>query len=152
MIDPYNDFLHPDGKVNAAVADTLKHYNTIKHLKVSIPPLHTSSFAFSYTPTPLQPLPLSPLFPPPTSLTSPIPPQTVLHRARAHHIPIYYGLHQQWAPGFYSGWSHMSHPHHAQQESHAFAAGEFGSQILEGLEPDVLGNDDVVVSKHWSSS
>ena len=33
IIDPYNDFLHPKGKLNAALADTLKEKDTITHLK-----------------------------------------------------------------------------------------------------------------------
>ena len=46
----------------------------------------------------------------------------------------------------------MAHGHHAQEESHAFAEGSWGAQVLAGLEPDVLDNSDVVVSKHWNSS
>ena len=45
----------------------------------------------------------------------------------------------------------MAHVHHAQDSSHAFADGSWGAQILEGLGLDVLGNGDVVESKHWSS-
>ncbi|KAJ9608705.1 hypothetical protein H2200_006476 [Cladophialophora chaetospira] len=33
LIDPYNDFLHPKGKLNAPVAESLDHTGTIEHLK-----------------------------------------------------------------------------------------------------------------------
>lgn len=110
LIDLYNDFIHPDGKLFSTLADTLAEHDTIAHL------------------------------------------HQIVACARKHHIPIYYGLHQQWKPGFYQGWAHMAHVHHAQESSHVFADGSWGAQILEGLGPDVLGNGDVVVSKHWSSS
>ncbi len=32
LIDPYNDFLHPKGKLNLAVAESLAHTGTIEHL------------------------------------------------------------------------------------------------------------------------
>jgi nicotinamidase-related amidase len=33
IIDPYNDFLHPNGKLNGLLAESLKETDTIKHLK-----------------------------------------------------------------------------------------------------------------------
>ncbi|KAE9368904.1 Isochorismatase hydrolase [Stipitochalara longipes BDJ] len=33
MIDPYNDFLHPNGKIYPLIADSLKATDTIKHLQ-----------------------------------------------------------------------------------------------------------------------
>ena len=33
IIDPYNDFLHPKGKLNGLLADSLKETDTIAHLK-----------------------------------------------------------------------------------------------------------------------
>jgi nicotinamidase-related amidase len=33
IIDPYNDFLHPRGKLNGLLADSLKETDTITHLK-----------------------------------------------------------------------------------------------------------------------
>ncbi|PMD18992.1 Isochorismatase hydrolase [Hyaloscypha hepaticicola] len=33
IIDPYNDFLHPKGKLNPLLADSLKETDTITHLK-----------------------------------------------------------------------------------------------------------------------
>ncbi|KAB8298336.1 hypothetical protein EYC80_002063 [Monilinia laxa] len=74
LIDPYNDFLHPNGKAYPRLAESLADTDTIFHL------------------------------------------QNLVTTARARKISIYYGLHQQ------------------------------------GLEPDVQGNGDVVVSKHWCSS
>jgi nicotinamidase-related amidase len=32
LIDPYNDFLHPKGKVNEALAESIHHTQTIPHL------------------------------------------------------------------------------------------------------------------------
>lgn len=32
FIDPYNDFLHPEGKINKAVADSMAKTNTISHM------------------------------------------------------------------------------------------------------------------------
>ncbi|KAM5344431.1 hypothetical protein ACJ41O_012967 [Fusarium nematophilum] len=70
--------------------------------------------------------------------------------ARAHNIPIYYGLHQQWKEGAFDGWKHVSKNNVKQETLHYFEEGTFGAQILEGLEPDVR-NGDVVVSRHWNS-
>lgn len=36
-------------------------------------------------------------------------------------------------------------------ESGAIADGSWGAEIYPGLEPDVTGNNDVVVSRHWNS-
>jgi nicotinamidase-related amidase len=36
LIDPYNDFLHKDGKANAALAESLKATDTISHIHHSI--------------------------------------------------------------------------------------------------------------------
>jgi nicotinamidase-related amidase len=33
IIDPYNDFLHPDGKLNGLVAASIKETDTVAHLK-----------------------------------------------------------------------------------------------------------------------
>jgi nicotinamidase-related amidase len=33
IIDPYNDFLHPRGKLNSLLADSLRETDTITHLK-----------------------------------------------------------------------------------------------------------------------
>lgn len=108
IIDPYNDFLHPKGKLNGLVADSLKETDTIKHL------------------------------------------QELVAAARAHKIPIYYGLHQQTKPGFIAGWNHATAVQKSQRQHVAFEEGSWGVEMYEGLEPD-LENGDVVVSKHWSS-
>ncbi|CZR63376.1 uncharacterized protein PAC_13273 [Phialocephala subalpina] len=70
--------------------------------------------------------------------------------ARAHKIPIYYGLHQQAGENFILGWQHATPMQQSQGKSGAFAAGTWGVEIFEGLEPS-KENGDVVVSKHWSS-
>ena len=36
LIDPYNDFLHPDGKLTARLADSLAATNTISHLQALV--------------------------------------------------------------------------------------------------------------------
>jgi len=36
LIDVYNDFLHPDGKATAALAESLKDTNTIEHIKDAV--------------------------------------------------------------------------------------------------------------------
>ena len=33
----------------------------------------------------------------------------------------------------------------------AIEEGSWGAELYEGMEPDVLGNGDVVVSRHWNS-
>lgn len=38
-----------------------------------------------------------------------------------------------------------------QLEHKTFEEGSWGVEIFKGLEPDVQGNGDVVVSKHWCS-
>jgi len=109
LIDPYNDFLHPKGKMYPAVSTSLKEINTVKHI------------------------------------------EELLVAARAHKIPVYYGLHQQYKKGFFDGWKHMKALHESQKDNKVFEEGSWGAQIYEGMEP-VLENGDVVVSKHWTSS
>ena len=109
LIDPYNDFLHPNGKLNGLLASSLAHSETIKHLK------------------------------------------EVTAAARAAHIPIYYGLHQQYKPGFLAAWKHATPLQSGQSTGKAFEQGSWGAKIYEGLEPD-LANNDVVFGQHWSSS
>jgi hypothetical protein len=108
ITDPYNDFLHPKGKLYGMLAESLAEKDTHKHLK------------------------------------------ELVDAARAHHIPIYYGLHQQHKPGFLVGWKHATKLQESQAQSTVFAEGSWGVEIYEGLEPQV-SNGDVIVSKHWSS-
>jgi nicotinamidase-related amidase len=108
LIDPYNDFLHPDGKLYPSVSESLEVTNSIEHLK------------------------------------------ELVKAARDTSIPIYYGLHQQFKDGNYAGWQHMNEPQTRTRNGKVFEEGSFGSQIYEGLEPQ-LSNGDVTVSKHWNS-
>ncbi|KAA8571232.1 hypothetical protein MFRU_055g00320 [Monilinia fructicola] len=110
LIDPYNDFLHPNGKAYPRLAESLADTNTILNL------------------------------------------QNLVTTARARKIPIYYGLHQQVGLGFLAGWSHPTPMQENQLEHKTFEEGSWGVEIFKGLEPDVQGNGDVVVSKHWCSS
>ncbi|TGO38950.1 hypothetical protein BHYA_0064g00460 [Botrytis hyacinthi] len=110
LIDPYNDFLHPKGKVYHLLAESIAATNTIAHL------------------------------------------QNLVTTARAQKIPIYYGLHQQVKAGFLAGWKHATVMQQGQRDHKTFEEGSWGVEIYEGLEPDVEGNGDVVVSKHWCSS
>jgi len=109
LIDPYNDFLHPNGKLNSLVSASMENTNTLVHLKEFVT------------------------------------------AARAHKLPIYYGLHQQCSANFILGWNHATPMQKSQGENKAFEAGTWGVEIFEGLQPS-LENGDVVVSKHWSSS
>jgi nicotinamidase-related amidase len=108
LIDPYNDFLHEDGKMYPRLEESIKHTDTISHMF------------------------------------------DLLAAARAHKIPIYYGLHQPMKSGNFDGWKHMMAVHSSQKENKVFEEGAFGGTIYEGMEPK-LENGDVVVSKHWSS-
>lgn len=107
LIDPYNDFLHPDGKLTPLLKD-LDERNAIQNMK------------------------------------------SLVKAARLHGLPVYYGLHQQWSANNFNGWRHMTPNQVKQQHVKYFEEGTFGSQIYEGLEPD-LNNGDVVVSRHWNS-
>jgi nicotinamidase-related amidase len=108
LIDPYNDFLHPEGKLYSALAESLKEADTIRHIN------------------------------------------ELLTAARASKIPVYYGLHQQYKLGFFDGWKHIKALQQSQKDSKAFEEGSWGAEIFKGMEP-LLENNDVVVSKHWSS-
>jgi len=108
LIDPYNDFLHENGKLYPLMAESIKDTDTITHIL------------------------------------------ELVKAARAHKIPIYYGLHQPSRAGNFDGWKHMMAVHLSQQEGHAFEEGSFGGTVFAGMEPS-LENGDVVVSKHWSS-
>ncbi|KAJ6462786.1 Isochorismatase-like protein [Mycena vitilis] len=103
LIDPYNDFLHPDGKATPRLADSLAKTDTIANIKA------------------------------------------LLAFARAQKIPVYYGLHQQFHPGQYDDWRHMTTSQTALRDGKVFEEGSWGAQIYEGLEPD-FANGDVVVS------
>lgn len=108
LIDPYNDFLHPDGILTPRMQASITHNNAIEHIKDAVV------------------------------------------AARKNQIPIFYGLHQQWEPGFYEDWHHMTDSNMRQSQAHFFAKDSWGAKIFEGLEPD-FENKDVVVSKHWNS-
>ncbi|KAH6615378.1 Isochorismatase-like protein [Boeremia exigua] len=110
LVDVYNEFLHPEGKINSFVSESMTASNTIQHLR------------------------------------------DVVNVARKFRIPIYYALHQNWRPGNYEGWKHMNATTTGLGESRALEEGSWGAEIFPGLEPDVLGNNDVIVSKHWNSS
>lgn len=45
----------------------------------------------------------------------------------------------------------MTKQHVQTQQGHVFEEGSFGVEFFEGLEPDVEGNGDVIVGRHWSS-
>ncbi|WYZ35263.1 hypothetical protein EsH8_I_001539 [Colletotrichum jinshuiense] len=107
LIDPYNDFLHPEGKMYPMMEESLKATDTIRHLK------------------------------------------DLVAAARTHHIPVFYALHQQWREGIFDGWQHVNPA--AAKARGIFQEGGWGVNIFEGLEPDVDGNKDVIVSKHWNS-
>ncbi|RYO43328.1 hypothetical protein AA0111_g631 [Alternaria arborescens] len=109
LIDVYNEFLHPEGKINPFVSESMAKTNTLDHL------------------------------------------QEVVKAARKAGIPIYYSLHQQWKEGNYQGWLHMNPTTSGMSQHRLLQEGSWGAEIYPGLEPDVLGNKDVVVSKHWNS-
>jgi nicotinamidase-related amidase len=109
LVDPYNDFLHPQGKAYSRVSESLTATNTVAHM------------------------------------------QELVDAARAARIPIYYALHQQFKDGNYAGWKHMNVSTTRIQNTKMFEEESWGAKIYEGMEPDVLGNEDVVVSKHWNS-
>ena len=102
LFDPYNEFLHPKGKIYPLVSESSEATDAIKHMK------------------------------------------ELIEIARAAHIPIYYGLHQQYKDGNYDGWKYMAPPHVRCKTLRAF---EEGADIYEGMQPDI-SKGDVVVSKH----
>ncbi|KAK6227624.1 hypothetical protein QIS74_01179 [Colletotrichum tabaci] len=108
LIDPYNDFLHPEGKLFPAVQESLTATDTVAHLK------------------------------------------TLVAAARSRRVPIFYALHQHWKEGIFDGWRHVNPA--AAAATGVFQEGGWGVEILDGLQPDLKGNRDVVVSKHWNSS
>lgn len=77
--------------------------------------------------------------------------KALVNAARELHLPIFYALHQEWKEGNYFEWIHMTPSAQRISENKVFAEGSFGAEIVEGLEPDVLGNHDVVASRHWNS-
>jgi nicotinamidase-related amidase len=107
LIDPYNDFLHQDGKLYPFVSESLKETETVKHI------------------------------------------QELIDIARSLHIPIYYGLHQQYEDGVYDGWHHITASQLRNQKLRAYEKGSWGAEIYKGMEPDPK-NGDVVASKHWN--
>lgn len=107
LIDPYNDFLHPEGKLFPAVQESLTATDTVAHLK------------------------------------------TLVAAARSRRVPIFYALHQHWRERIFDGWRHVNPA--AAEATGIFQEGGWGVEILDGLQPDLKGNRDVVVSKHWNS-
>lgn len=70
--------------------------------------------------------------------------QELVTAARSHKLPIYYGFYQQYHPGQYDGWKHMTETHVGTKNGKVFEEGSWGAKIYEGLEPQ-LSNGDVVV-------
>jgi len=108
LVDPLNDFLHPDGKLYPAVKESLEATDAVVNIR------------------------------------------RLVEGARSAGIPIYYGLHQQYREGNYQGWLHTRPSHSRTKERQVFAG--WGGEVLEGLEPEITDNHDVVVSRHWNSS
>lgn len=72
----------------------------------------------------------------------------LLFFARSKKIPVFYSLHQNYVPGHYDGWQHMTKLNAAIKKLHVFAEG-WGGTVFEGLEP-LSENSDVVATKHWN--
>ncbi|KAK3072455.1 hypothetical protein LTR53_006782 [Teratosphaeriaceae sp. CCFEE 6253] len=75
--------------------------------------------------------------------------KVAMNEARAHQIPIYYSLHQQYHDGKYDGFQHWNAMLEGTKAMRLFEVGSWGAQIYEGLEPDPA-NGDTVISKHWN--
>ncbi|KAK1731310.1 Isochorismatase-like protein [Colletotrichum acutatum] len=110
LVDPYNEFLHHEGKIYPSVKESLEATGTNDNLR------------------------------------------TLVAAARKQKIPIFYALHQTWKEGNYAGWTHLTPSHKHIAAGQGIAEGSWGAEILEGLEPDVVGNRDVVASRHWNNS
>ncbi|KAM0752496.1 Isochorismatase hydrolase [Meredithblackwellia eburnea MCA 4105] len=110
LIDVYNDFIHPEGKLYPLLKQSIQATKTTDHMK------------------------------------------DLVDTARKHKIPIYYTLHKNWAEGNYAGWERMNTSMKRIDKGKVFEEGSWGAEIYKGLEPDVLGNKDVIASKHWNSS
>lgn len=109
LVDVYNDFIHPNGKIYPLLKESLQATDTVSHLK------------------------------------------EVVAAARESSILIYYALHQPWKEGNYDGWQHMNATTSSISKSKSIEEGSWGAELFDGLAPDVLGNKDVVVGKHWNS-
>jgi nicotinamidase-related amidase len=48
LIDPYNDFLHPSGKLTGLLADSLAHNDAIKHLQTLVKYAHENKIPIFY--------------------------------------------------------------------------------------------------------
>jgi nicotinamidase-related amidase len=48
LIDPYNDFLHPNGKLYNTLADSLKESNTIQNIKTLLPAIRSQKIPVYY--------------------------------------------------------------------------------------------------------
>ncbi|KAK7441908.1 hypothetical protein CaCOL14_009823 [Colletotrichum acutatum] len=110
LVDPYNEFLHHEGKIYPSVKESLEATGTNDNLR------------------------------------------TLVAAARKQKVPIFYALHQTWKEGNYAGWTHLTPSHKHIAAGQGIAEGSWGAEILEGLEPDVVGNGDVVASRHWNNS
>ncbi|KNG48534.1 isochorismatase hydrolase [Stemphylium lycopersici] len=104
LVDVYNEFLHPSGKIYPAIAESIQTTDSVTHI------------------------------------------QTLISTARAAHLPIYYALHQTYKPGNYDGWQHMNATTNSIKAGKVIEDGSWGAELYEGMEPDVLGNGDVVVN------
>ncbi|KAJ0316015.1 hypothetical protein COL5a_011754 [Colletotrichum fioriniae] len=110
LVDPYNEFLHHEGKIYPSVKESLEATSTNDNLR------------------------------------------TLVAAARRQKIPIFYALHKTWKEGNYAGWTHLTPSHKGLAAAKGIAEGSWGAEILEGLEPDVVGNGDVIASRHWNNS
>ncbi|KAG0650978.1 putative isochorismatase family [Hyphodiscus hymeniophilus] len=60
LVDPYNEFIHPEGKMYPAVSASLKEANTVKHLQKMVKAAHSHKIPIyyclhqQYTPTAFQ--------------------------------------------------------------------------------------------------
>ena len=88
LIDPYNDYIHPSGKVYSPCEASLEATDTITHMKA------------------------------------------LVVAARAHHIPIFYCMHQPWRTGNFDRWNRIGPFHGCSGRSGSVRRGAGGRTFM----------------------
>jgi nicotinamidase-related amidase len=75
--------------------------------------------------------------------------RSVLTTARETGVRVLFVPHRRWRPGDYEGWDHPNPTQLQIQKRHTFAAGTWGGEFHQDLQPR---ESETVIKEHWAQS
>jgi len=123
LIDPYNDFASPGGKMHGQLLPSIESHDTLTHLSKLVSTLHSSAFADNSS----------------------------INTNTKSKIRIFYAGHRRFRAGDYADYQFATATQQLAAATKAFEFGSWGGEFKDGLEPD-LNRGDVVATEHFTTS